>query len=88
MPFYYAYVLANHRKNFLYIGFTTDLRSRFDSHNLGKIRSTRSYRPLKLIHYEAYAEKSDAKRREKYLKSNRGRTTLMTMLKDYFKNRG
>jgi hypothetical protein len=29
----------------------------------------------------------DAKRREMYLKTNRGRTTLMTMLKEYFGNR-
>jgi hypothetical protein len=29
---------------------------------------------------------ADAKRREKYLKGNRGKTTLRTMLKKYFKN--
>jgi hypothetical protein len=28
---------------------------------------------------------SDAKRREKYLKTNKGKTALTTMLKDYFK---
>jgi len=40
--------------------------------------------PLELIHYEAYKNMKDAKRRELYLKSNRGKTTLMTMLKEFF----
>ena len=36
------------------------------------------------FHYEAYRDMKDAKRRELYLKSNKGKTTLMTMLKEYF----
>ena len=55
-------------------------------HNSGKVKSTKPYLPLRLIFYEAYLTKSDAKRREKYLKTNRGRTTLMTMLNDFFNN--
>lgn len=39
--------------------------------------------PLELIHYEAYRNKKDAKRREKYLKGNKGKTTLKTMLKEF-----
>ncbi|MCL4339443.1 hypothetical protein M1271_07210 [Patescibacteria group bacterium] len=46
--------------------------------------STKLYIPLEIIHYEAYKNMRDAKRREKYLKSNKRRTTLMTMLKEYF----
>jgi len=84
MKFYYVYVLHNPEKNFIYIGYSENLRQRVKEHNSGKSKSTKHYIPLKLIFYEAYYKKSDAKRREKYLKTNRGRTTLMTMLKDYF----
>lgn len=84
MKFYYVYILHNPRKEFLYVGYSEDLRQRLEEHNSGKVRSTKSYTPLELIHFEAYTLKSDAKRREGYLKTNRGRTTLMTMLKDYF----
>ncbi|MFC1727602.1 GIY-YIG nuclease family protein [Patescibacteria group bacterium] len=84
MKYYYVYVLHNSQKNFIYIGYSENLKQRFEEHNSGKSKSTKHYIPLKLIFYEAYLTKSDAKRREKYLKSNRGRTTLMTMLKDYF----
>lgn len=54
------------------------------SHNKGENKSTKRYIPLKLIHYEAYKNIKDAKRREQYLKTNRGRTTLLTMLHEYF----
>jgi len=70
---------------FLYIGYTEDLKKRIISHNKGENNSTKPYIPLELIHYEAYKNKVDAKRREKYLKCNRGKTTLKTMLKEYLK---
>jgi len=84
MKFYYVYVLFNPKKNFIYIGFSENLKERFLSHNKGENKSTKPYIPLELIHYEAYKKMTDAKRREKYLKTNKGRTTLMTMLKEYF----
>ncbi len=85
MKFFYIYILQNFLKNFIYIGYSEDLVKRIKHHNSGKVKSTKTYLPLKLIHYEAYLTKSDAKRREKYLKTNKGRTTLITMLKDHFK---
>jgi putative endonuclease len=84
MKFYYVYVLYNKAKHFIYIGYSEDLKQRVVSHNKGENKSTKAYLPLELIHYEAYRSMEDAKRREKYLKSNKGKTTLMTMLKSYF----
>jgi len=84
MKFFYVYVLYNASENFIYIGYSENLKQRIQEHNEGKVKSTKAYAPLKLIFYEAYPTKSDAKRREIYLKSNKGRTTLMMMLKDFF----
>jgi len=86
MKFYYVYVLKSRKKNFQYIGYSEDLKSRFKIHNQGSVKSTRHYRPLDLIHYEAYRDMKDAKRREKYLKTSGGRTTIRTMLKHYLEN--
>jgi len=83
MKFYYVYVLRNPKKNFIYVGYSEDLQQRIQKHNSGDVKSTKAYHPFKLIHYEAYRNKKDAKRREQYLKTNRGRTTLITMLKEY-----
>lgn len=86
MKFYYVYILQNNSKCFIYIGYSEDIKARFQSHNKGENRSTKHYVPLELIHYEAYKNMEDAKRREVYLKSNKGKTTLKTMLKKYFEN--
>ena len=85
MKFYYVYVLYNKPKNFIYIGYSENLIQRFKEHNKGLSKSTKSYVPLELVHYEAYKNMKDTKRREEYLKTNRGRATLITMLKEYFK---
>ena len=78
---YYIYILKNKDRK-LYIGFTTNLKSRFLKHNSGSVKSTKPYRPWKLIFYEAYISKKDAQRREEYLKTAKGRTTIKTMLKE------
>jgi putative endonuclease len=84
MPkFYYVYVLRSLRDNGFYIESTRDLRSRFRLHNDGSVRSTSPRRPLELIFYEAYRSEYDAKRREIYLKSTKGRTALKTMLQNF-----
>ena len=70
----------------IYVGYSEDLKRRFKSHNLQENKATKHFAPFSLIHYEAYVQKSDAKRREMYLKTTKGKTTLKTMLFDYFKS--
>ena len=86
MKFFYVYVLRSLVKDFIYVGFTSDLKRRFEEHNSGKEFSTKPYIPFELIHYEAYRNEKDAKRREEYFKTTKGKTTLRTMLAEYFKN--
>ena len=84
MPrFFYVYVLRSLSDQGFYIGSTRDLRARVRVHNEGVVPSTRPRRPFELIFYEAYRSEQDAKRREVYLKSTKGRTTLKTMLHDF-----
>ena len=66
----------------LYTGFTTDLRRRILKHKNGLVRTTREERPLKLIHYEAYSLESDARRREKFLKTTEGKRLLRMQIRD------
>ena len=73
-------------RKFLYVGFTHNLKRRFEEHNSAKEFSTKPYIPFDLIHYEAYKNEKDAKRREMYFKTTKGKTTLKTMLKEYFEN--
>ncbi len=66
---YYVYILFSFEDKGLYIGFTTDLKSRLTSHAKGKNQATILRRPLKLIHYEYFINKADAKAREEFLES-------------------
>lgn len=79
---YYVYVLFSKKDRKLYVGYTNDLKRRLHEHKGGKNIATRNRLPLLLIHYEAYAESSDAKRREKYLKGGNGRAQLKIQLQD------
>jgi putative endonuclease len=86
MKFFYVYVLKSLKKSYIYVGFTSNLKRRLKEHNSGSEFSTKPYIPYELIHYEAYINEKDAKRREMYFKTTKGKTTLRTMLKEYFEN--
>jgi putative endonuclease len=66
----------------LYTGYTSNLKRRFREHQRGGVASTRHRRPLDLIHAEAYLLKSDAERRERYLKTTEGKKLLRRQLRD------
>lgn len=66
---YYVYILFSLKDQRLYIGYSSDLKRRLTEHSSGLVDSTRNRRPLELLGYEAYSEKGDAIRRERYLKS-------------------
>lgn len=82
--FYYTYVLASKKDGKMYTGYTQNLQLRFEQHERGKVESTRDRRPLELIYYEACKRKEDAIRRERSLKTFRGKITLRRRLKSYF----
>jgi len=84
ITFRYVYVLQSLKTDGLYIRYTIDLKRRLKEHNDGLSFSTKPYLPWQLIHYEAYLNEKDAKRREKYLKTNQGSRLLKRMLKEYF----
>jgi putative endonuclease len=66
-----------------YTGFTKNLKLRFEQHNEQLVESTKSRVPLKLIYYEACLDRSDATRREKYLKTYHGKMFIKKRLKSY-----
>ncbi len=81
MEYFFVYVLRG-KNNFIYVGYTTNYKKRLLRHNSGQVQSTKHFIPFELIFLEVYVNKADAKRREKYLKTTKGRTTLRTMLQN------
>ncbi|MFC1554661.1 GIY-YIG nuclease family protein [candidate division KSB1 bacterium] len=70
------YVLYSKSFHKFYTGATRDLDKRLKIHNTGKVKSTRSFRPWKMIYSEEFETYSEAMKREKYLKSAAGRKWL------------
>ena len=79
---YYVYILQL-SNNQLYTGYTIDIKRRIDEHKNGNVKFTSQRLPVQLIHYEVYKLKSDAMRREKYLKTTEGKRFLHQQVRDY-----
>jgi len=79
---YYVYILRLNNFQF-YTGFTSELKRRISEHKSGKCKFTSQRLPVELIYYEAYTLKSDALRREKFLKTSDGRKDIKRQLKCY-----
>jgi len=77
---YFTYVLYSKKDKRLYIGWTANLRNRFEEHQRGLVDSTRYRQPLILVYYEACLSKEKAIQREKYFKSGFGRRFLKTRI--------
>jgi len=77
---YYVYVLESQKDNRFYTGFTSNLETRLQAHNRGKVRSTRSRRPFILLYSEELETKEMARERELYLKSGIGREFMKRKL--------
>ena len=77
---YHVYILYSEKYHKHYIGYTSDLESRFKSHNeLGTKGYTLRYRPWRIIHTESFTSKIEAMKREKYLKSGVGREFIKSL---------
>jgi len=83
--FYYVYVLQSEKDHKFYVGCTGDIKKRLEEHNNGKVSTTKSRRPLKLIYWEGCLNQQDAASREKYLKTTWGKRYIKSRLKEYIK---
>ena len=78
---YYTYILLLGNKQ-LYTGYTADLERRISEHQRGKVASTARRQPVELIHVERYLLKTDAQRRERFLKTTEGKRLLRQQIRD------
>ena len=60
--FYYVYILQSEKDHNFYVGYTNDIKRRLEEHNVGKVSSTKSRNPLKLIYWEGCSNQQDATR--------------------------
>lgn len=78
---YWVYVLLSEKDKKFYVGMTADLVKRLKEHVAGNVESTKNRRPLKVIHYEYFICREDARAREVFFKSGYGRDQMKKSLK-------
>lgn len=78
---YYVYLLHSETNGKIYTGFTSDLKRRLKQHLQEKVHTTARMGKVKLIFYEAFLNEMDARERENYFKSTKGKRTVKLMLK-------
>ncbi len=69
---YFVYILKSLKDHGYYIGQTENLDDRIKKHNNSQVKSTRSRIPFILIRKESFDTRSEARKRENYLKKLKG----------------
>ena len=69
---FYVYFLKSQKNQNFYIGVTKNIETRLKKHNNGSTKSTKPYRPWKLVHFEKFNSKQEAYKREFFLKKPQG----------------
>ena len=78
---YYTYAIYSETFDKIYIGYSSDVEKRVQSHN-SKINHgwTSKYQPWKLVYTEEFTTKIEAMTREKQLKSANGREFIRNLI--------
>ncbi len=77
---YTVYVLRSLKDGKHYTGYTNDLQRRMKEHNSVKTESIKRRRPFELVYSEEFLDINEAKQREKYFKTGKGREELKKIL--------
>lgn len=80
---FYTYILECSDGSF-YTGYTNDLDRRVRVHNMGKgAKYTRARLPCRLVYYETFISKSEAMKREYFIKHRMARKDKLDLIRDF-----
>ncbi|WP_373075571.1 GIY-YIG nuclease family protein [Zeaxanthinibacter enoshimensis] len=82
----WVYAIASFEKNYIYVGMTKDLESRFKRHSRGWEKVTKNYRPFVLIYQECCPDRLEGRKKEKYFKSGVGKEYLRQLRDSIIEN--
>ena len=78
---FYTYVLRSLSHSTLYVGSSDNPERRLlEQHNKGRVRYTKGRKPWIIVWNGEFATRSDAMKRERFLKSGKGREYLKKVL--------
>jgi putative endonuclease len=71
---YTVYIIQSRKDNSYYIGYMEDIERRLSEHNCGLSRYTSQKLPWDLVYTEMYLTKTEALKRELFLKRQKNKT--------------
>ena len=77
---YFAYVLRSIKNGRFYYGSTNNLERRLKEHNSGESKYTRHTRPFELVYFEEFEILKEARKREMFFKSGKGRKFIKDLI--------
>ncbi len=79
----FIYILESLQDGKFYTGSTVDLKRRLEQHRSGKVKSTKSRLPVKLVYFEKLESELKARQREIFLKTPVGGVTKKVLVRDF-----
>jgi putative endonuclease len=66
---FHVYILASRYRGTIYVGVTSDLTRRIETHKAGAVKGfTKTYKVTRLVHIESFSSINEARARERVLK--------------------
>lgn len=79
---FYVYLLQSDVDSSFYVGYTENLEQRLKQHNSGESKYTSRKVPWKLVYFENFETKSEALKRECFLKKQRNKDFYQRLVKN------
>lgn len=80
LSMYYVYILQSKKDSKFYIGHSEDVARRLIHHNSGNVTATKHRRPFIIFYTESCDTRSEAIKRENYIKSLKGGNTFKKII--------
>ncbi len=81
-PIFTVYIIQSLKDDSFYIGYSANIEERINKHNNGNSRYTSKKTPWKLVYTEEFSSKSDAIRRERFLKKQKNRNFYLKLIQN------
>lgn len=78
---YFVYILQSEKDESFYIGYSENPIVRLEKHNSSKTGYTSTKKPWKIVYTEEFRTKSEALKREKFLKRQKNRSFYERLIK-------
>jgi putative endonuclease len=79
----FVYILESKTDHSFYIGQTNDLDKRLEFHNHGLSKYTSRKRPWIVVYFEKYKTRTEAIKRERFLKQQRNRSFYKSLIENW-----